>query len=66
MSEAKKVRVLKSFPFSHDGINIVDYTKGDDVELDAEACEIALAEGWVEIIKPDAGKKQAGDKGGAE
>lgn len=49
-------KVLKDFRGSPNGFDVVDYQKGQDVELTSSLAETALAEKWVKpiAVKTDA------------
>lgn len=53
MSEQKKVtiEVVKGFKFAHRGCEVVDYTKGQTVEVEQECADLAISEKWAKASK---------------
>lgn len=56
-----QIKVIKTFLWAHQGINVKEYAEGSEVETDdAEMMEVALAEGWATEDgddKPKRGRK---------
>ena len=56
-----QLKIVKTFLWAHQGINVKEYTEGTEVETDdAEMVEVALAEGWATEDgddKPKRGRK---------
>lgn len=67
-------KILKSFKGSPDGMQVIEYQEGTEVELPASLVEVALAEKWAKKIKvktqpepekaesPEAASNQSGDQ----
>lgn len=53
MSEEKKVtiKIVKDFRYAHGGHRVVEYKKGEIVEVEPECAEVALEEKWAEKSK---------------
>ena len=52
MSEKKiTLKVVKDFRFAHGGHRVVEYKKGEIVEVEADCAEVALEEKWAEKSK---------------
>lgn len=52
MSEKKvTLKVVKDFRFAHGGHRVVEYKKGEIVEVEPECAEVALEEKWAEKSK---------------
>lgn len=60
--KAIKVEVLKDFPGSPDGFKVIEYKKGEIVEMPESLATVAIGEKWVK--KP--GAMSAADKKAAE
>lgn len=45
-TQMPKYKILKSFKGSPDGIQVIDYTAGEEVELVESLAEVALKEKW--------------------
>ena len=56
MSEAKKVtiEVVESFKYAYRGCDVVEYQKGEVVEVSEEVAELAKAEKWAKATKKEA------------
>ena len=55
-----KLTAKKDFSYSTDGINLVAYAKGDEIDTDnAGLIEVSLAEGWTEAPTEKADKPVA-------
>lgn len=52
MSEEKKVaiEVVQDFRFAHRGCDVVDYRKGETVEVSERCAEVALEEKWAKPV----------------
>lgn len=46
-TQMPKYKILKSFKGAPDGIQVIDYTAGEEVELVESLAEVALKEKWV-------------------
>lgn len=56
MSDKKiTIEVIKDFKFAHRGCDVVEYSKGETVDVSEECAAIALDEKWA---KKPGGKKQ--------
>lgn len=50
-----RYKILQSFKFAHRGVEVTEYAKGDEVDVeDPEFGTVAVREGWAEAI--DGGK----------
>ena len=64
MSKEKKViiEVIEPFKYAYRGCDVVDYAKGDVVEVSEEVAELAKAEKWARLTKKGAPEnKDAGN-----
>ena len=64
MSEQKKViiEIIETFKFAYRGCEVVEYVKGDVVEVSEEVAELAKAEKWAKATKKEAPEnKDAGN-----
>jgi len=58
-----KVKALKAFSYSPDGIAVIEVQKGD-AELPESFVEIAVGEGWIASPKKGGSAKSAENGGG--
>jgi len=47
-------KIIKAFKGSPNGSTVIDYQKGEIVDLESDLAAVALEEGWVELVdKPE-------------
>lgn len=52
-----RFKILQSFKFAHRGVDVTEYTQGDELEVeDVEFAEVAVREGWAKPVGEDAPK----------
>lgn len=55
-----KLKIVKDFPFAHDGIRVEQYLAGTQIDTeDPELVKVAVAEGWAKKVKGDAPENKA-------
>lgn len=55
-----KYKILKTFPGSPDGIRVITYTEGDEVEIPESLAIVALGEKWIKPATRQYTKKTDG------
>jgi len=56
-------KIIKVFKGSPNGSTVIDYQKGEIVDLESDLAAVALEEGWVELVdKPEDQETPEGPK----
>lgn len=51
------LKIIKSFSFAERGVEVIDYTADETVDVSDDCAEVALAEKWAEEVTEKASRR---------